>query len=124
MKREALITPTIEKFLKQNKMYCNWEIKQTTSDSIAFNAISDHQVESLLAAQDEGITWKYSDADSRIKPFDGSTNPPLIGYVIIKFPKAVTYITINNFVHCRDTIKRKSLTFEKACDIANKIMYL
>jgi hypothetical protein len=123
MKREANITPLIEKFLKQNKIYCNYEVKQTTTDSIPFSNVPDHQINSLIAAQEEGISHKYSDADPRIKPCDGSNNPPLPGYIIIKYPKAFVLITVNNFIHARIANRKKSLTFEKACDIAEKIVY-
>ena len=124
MKREANITPTIKKFLKQNKIYCNWEAKQTTTDSLLFSAVDDHQVNSLIAGQEYGIDWKYSDADPRTKPCDGSNNPPLPGYIIIKYPKGITFITVNNFIHARMTNRKKSLTYEKACEIADKIVYV
>jgi len=123
MKREASITPTIKKFLKQNKIYCNWEAKQTTTDSIPFSAVEDHQINSLIAGQEEGIDWKYSDSDPRVKMFDGSNNPPLPGYVIIKYPKGITLITVNNFIHARIAHRKKSLSYERACEIADKIIY-
>lgn len=122
-KREAGHTPRIEKFLKTKQLHCNWEIKQTTRDSFPFAEVPDHQINSLVAAQEEGYTWKHSDADPRTKPFDGSTIPPLPGYIIIKYPKAFVMITVNNFIHIRSKLKRKSLTYKEACDIASKIIY-
>lgn len=122
-KREASITPKIEKYLRANRIYCNYEIKQTTTDSIAFSDVKDHQVNGLVAAQEEGICWKSSDADPREKPFDGSNNPPLPGYVVIKYPSAIVLITVNNFIHARMTNRRKSLTYERAKEIADKIIY-
>lgn len=123
IKREASKTPRIEKYLHQNKIYCNFEIKQTTTDSIPFSDVPDHQINSLIAGQEDGLIWKYSDADPRIKPCDGSNNPPLPGYIIIQYPKAFVLITVNNFVHARMTNRKKSLTFEKAKEIADKIVW-
>lgn len=122
-KREASHTPKIEKYFKTMHYYCNWEIKQTTTDSFAYSDVPDHQVNALLAAQDEGYTWKHSDLDPRVKPFDGSTIPPLPGVIVIKYPKAFIIITINNFLYKRDQSKRKSLTYEEAKAIADKIIY-
>lgn len=122
-KREALHTPKIEKYFKATNYYCNWEVKQTTTDSIPYSDVSEHQVNGLLAAQAEGYTWKHSDLDPRTKMFDGSTVPPLRGVVVIKYPKAFVIITINNFLYKRDQSKRKSLTYEEAKAIADKIIY-
>lgn len=122
-KREALHTPKIEKYFKSTGYYCNWEIKQTTTESFPYDKLPDHQIHSLLAAQEEGYTWKHSDLDPRVKPFDGSTIPPLKGVVVIKYPKAFVIITINNFLYKRDQSKRKSLTYQEAKDIADKIIY-
>lgn len=122
-KREAAHTPKIEKYLKTKKMHCNWEIKQTTTDSFPFAEVPEHQINSLLAAQQEGYTWKHSDADPRTKPFDGSTVPPLPGYIIIKYPPAFLVITVNDFIETKKKSKRKSLTYTEACRIAIKIIY-
>lgn len=122
-KREASITPKIEKYLKQNKVYCAYEIKQTTTDSLPFSAVEDHQVNALVAIQEEGLCFKLSDADPRVKPCDGFNMPPVPAYVVIQYPKAFVLITVNNFVHARMTNRKKSLTFEKAKEIADKIVY-
>jgi hypothetical protein len=122
MKREASKTPFFEKWLRLKKFYCYWEVKQTTTDSIAFSSVPEHQIDSLLAQQDSGLLWKHSDSDMRTKPCDGQFTPPLPAVVVIKYPKEYCVISINNFIFERDHSKRKSLTVERAREISTYII--
>lgn len=124
MKREASKTPLIQKYLKQNKIYCNWEVKQTRTNSLRFSAVSPHQIESLLAGEIDGMQVKLSDADPRIKPCDGSNIPPQIGYIIILYTKTFVLIPVKTFVREKEVSREKSLTFERACEIADKIVHI
>lgn len=47
-----------------------------------------------------------------------------IAYITIKYPKGSVMITVNNFIHARNTLKRKSLTYEQAVAIAHKIIHI
>ena len=124
-KREAKHQTIWSKYCQdclKKKIFFNYELKQTTTESFPFDHFEPQQIPSLLAAQASGYHWKHSDADMRLKPCDGSIIPPQVGYIVIKYPKAFVMISVNNFIHERDKSKRKSLTYERAIEIAHKII--
>lgn len=90
--------------------------------SIPYDSFEKQQIPSLQAIQREGLRWKLSDADPRLKPCDYICTEPMIGYIVLKFPPNKAYaITVDNFVFHRDRNikKRKSITEEEAeriCD--------
>ncbi len=116
-RREAKHQIALGQLLKIKKIHCNYELKQTTTDKFYFSRIEKHQIDSLLTSTVSGLHWKYSDQDQRQKPFDGSNNPPLPGYLIIKFPKSFILIDIYNVVN--EMKNSKSITFDRA----RKIMF-
>lgn len=116
-KREASFQTVFNKYLRAKRLHGNFELKQTKGKSIAFDAVEDHQLDGLLAAQAVGMVWKYSDQDQRQKPFDCSSLPPLPGYVVIRFPKQFFIIYAKTFLHEKATSTRKSLTQERAKEI-------
>jgi len=122
MKREANKTPFFEKWVRLKKLYGYFELKQTTTDSLSFSLVPEHQIDSLLALQDSGLLWKHSDLDMRTKPGDLQFTPPLPAFVVIKYPKEYCVIPVNNFIFERDHSKRKSLTVERAREISTYII--
>lgn len=122
MKREANATPYFEKYIQLKKIYCYFELKQTTTDSILFSSVPEHQIDSLLAQQHSGLLWKHSDSDMRTKPCDGQFTPPLPAYVVIKYKQGYHAISIDNFIFERDHSKRKSLTVERAQELSTFIL--
>lgn len=126
MRKEAKHQILWSKYVQnQNKKgkYFYYELKQTRVDYFPFDSFEEQQIPSLLALQNNGFCYKMSDADTRLKPCDGMSLPPLPSYVVVKYPKAFIMISINNFIHTRDTNKRKSLTYEKALSIAHKVIH-
>lgn len=119
MSKEKKWQVILNQYLRQKRLYCNFELKKTDTDSLPFKAIALHQIESLLAGQITGLLWKYSDQDQRKKPFDGSCNPPLPSYVIIKYPSCFVFISISKFIYQRDFGMTKSLTIDKAKEICD-----
>lgn len=117
MKREAQFQLWFNKYLRQKKLYGYFELKQTTTDSIPFDAVDAHQLESLSAAQKTGIVYKISDSDQRIKPFDCFNAPPQPSYIVIRYPKTCYIITLTNFLIEKASSKRKSLTEKRAEEI-------
>lgn len=120
MRREAKKQITVGHIIKSLGLYCNYEVKQTTKEYLNIKQVEDKQIKALLSGEVSGIHWKYSDQDQRIKPFDGSNNPPLPGYIIIKYPKAFTLIRVQKFLD--ETKELKSLSFSKASEIAEYIV--
>lgn len=124
-KREAKWNTLLNQFLREKKLHCYFELKQTTADSISFSAVKEHQINGLLAAQKNGLVWKYSDEDQREKPFDGASTPPLVSYVVIKYPPCFLFIPISWFIlEKKNSDKRKSLTLERAYEISSHRLYV
>lgn len=124
IKREAKWNTLLNQYLREKKLYCNFELKQTKGNSISFNSVKRLQYEGLMAAEYKGFLWKYSDQDQRQKPFDGSCNPPLPGYVIIKYPKCFVFIEVGKFFVEKTVSDRKSLTYERALEIKERTLVL
>lgn len=114
IKREANFQTVFNQYLRAKKLYGHFELKQTSGNSIPFSDVKLHQVEGLLAAQENGFVWKLSDEDSRQKPFDCISTPPTLSYVVFKYPGVFYIISILGMIQERIDNKRKSLTKERA----------
>jgi hypothetical protein len=120
MKREAQFGLKFKSWLRANPMPSGgYELKQTTTSSLPFSAVKDHQINGLLACKTgQGITYKLPDDSISIKPFDYMHIANNYGWIVIKYPKGFVIIDVDNFILERDRSKRKSLTWEKAQDIS------
>ncbi len=123
MKREAKFTQLFRHWLKANPEFCQrsgaFELKQTTSGSIAFSAVKEHQIIALEAvAGNSGLLYKAPDDSRGIKPFDLFYLRQSPAYIVIKFPKHFEIITVMTFVLERDRSKKKSLTAGRAKEIS------
>ena len=126
IKREAKAQVIWGRYVRELKLYGAFELKQTTKQYINFNEVKDHQIEGLLAVQSGGFVWKLSDLDIREKPFDMISTQAMYGYVVIYYSQYKTFvmITIFNFVNEKENSLKKSLYFNKACEIADMIIEL
>jgi hypothetical protein len=126
-KREAKFQAIFSKYVQdQNKKgkYFYYELKQTQSNCFSFGAFEPQQLPSLQALEKSGWVGKLSDADPRIKPCDGMSTPPHPAYVVIAYPKAFVMIRVNNFILARNSTVRKTLTYDRALGIAEKIIHM
>ena len=121
-KREAKFGTLFSHWLRANKKSIStsaFEYKQTTTNALAFSAVKEHQVDALLACKsDEGFYFKIPDTSFCLLPFDGFFIRNGYAYVIIKYPKAFYLIDIDDFVSENKNSKRRSLTSERASEIA------
>lgn len=117
-KREAKITPEIEKYILEKPIYGHFEVKVAKGGTFSFSSFEPQQVPGLLAAKEAGYLHKYSDADPRLKAFDLSHCPPgLQGWVVIKFPKVVFFI-ISELINILECKGAKSISLEVAREIS------
>lgn len=121
-KREANFQTTFGQYIRAKGIHANFELKQTTGDSIEYDARLNRQCDSLLAAEKEGHYWKYSDQDQREKLFDCSNVPPLKGYIVIKYPKFFCLIRATEFSKEMLNSSRKSLTSQRAKELAEIVV--
>lgn len=119
-KREANFGLTFRHWLKANPLISGaFELKQTTSNALAFNAVKDHQIDALLASESKtGILYKAPDDSMGIKPFDYFYLRNALSFIVIKYPKFFVLIEPERFLKEKKESKRKSLTSSRASEIA------
>lgn len=96
-----------------------YEMKDTRgTDSFPFNELSPEQEAFGLACQtDKGVLIRVEKGTIGAPDYVGFKNS--IYYIVIHFKSGTEIITINNFIRCRDTCGRKSLTYNQAKHISS-----
>lgn len=95
-----------------------FELKHTKTLSLPFSAVALHQIEALQNVANGVLVYKIVDCGYR-NPFDGFCMAREPAFVVIKYPDSFELITIDNFIHARDTSKKKSLTYVQARHISS-----
>lgn len=97
-----------------------FELKQTEKDSIAFNAVADHQKKALMQVKHNVFFFKIPDVGYQ-NPFDCFCFNNAQAYVVIKYPDICCMIDIDDWVLEESISDRKSLTSQRAKEIATII---
>jgi hypothetical protein len=119
-KREANFGKQFRAWMRsQDLPSAAFELKQTTSNSIAFNALQEHQEFALLASKSPtGLLYKAPDDSRGVKPFDFFYLKESLAFVVVRYPKGFVVIAIEDWIDERNRSERKSLTYERAVDIS------
>lgn len=125
-KREADFTLLFRHWLKAERVggisSAAFELKQTTSNSLPYDAVKDHQIDALLASKSsKGFLYKAPDDSRGIKPFDMFFLKRAGAYVVIKYPDFFCIIEVDAFIYSKDMSDRKSLTAAEARKIADVV---
>ena len=121
---EAQYNTIINQYLREKKMYCFYELKQTGGNEVFnFGKIEKVQWDGLQATEKNGLVWKLSDEISRPKPCDGFSIPPLPSYLVIHFNAEFCFIRFEKIVELRNE-GVISITRKKAEEISEKIIKL
>ena len=123
MKREAKQNTILNLYLREKKLYMYYELKQTLLDSFPFSKIEKVQWDGLQSTERNGLVWKLSDEESRPKPCDGLSIPPLPSYLIIKFKDEFCLIRFEKIVALRNE-GIISVSRSRAEEISDKIIKL
>lgn len=123
MKKEAKLNTILNQYLREKKLYCFYELKQTDKETFSFSKIEKVQWDGLQATEKNGLVWKWSDEISRPKPCDGASIPPLPSYLIIKFKDEFCLIRFEKIVDLRDK-GIISITRSTAEELSEKIIKL
>ena len=107
------------------KLSGTYELKQTTTDSIPFSCLEDHQI-------DASMTVKWGKKGYLIRNESGTVGSPDFSYyknapayIVIKYPLGFVIIDIETFTEEKKrSVKRKSLTWDRACIIAYRVVKL
>lgn len=122
--KERQITGEVLKYVRDNfKHSCAVECKVSNGDSIAFSALQPHQEQALLIATHSCLYHKISDAGAYAPlPFDGFVLCGVPAYVALRWKgRGITIITIQKWIQEREASKRKSLTYDRAFEIAKRV---
>lgn len=120
IKRESKFSTQFRSWLKANPLFsCPFELKQTTSNRIAFSAVSEHQLDCLMACKSKkGFLYKISDQSQGYKPFDFLYFKDSPAYIVIKYPGHFEIIDVEVFIKEKAESKEKSLTSKRAQEIS------
>jgi len=130
---QTLFSKAIEK--DRNAVY---ELKLEKGKSMPFNKVAEHQLIALKQAKDGGLFHKLTDMPhfagmkarfDKPKPFDCLTIYKAEAYIGICFyeprkPKEVILIDIDRFIKENKFSCRKSITKERAVEIATRTIKL
>lgn len=123
MKERAMTADALKYVRDVLKQTAAVEVKVAKGRSIPFDALAEHQERALLLANTTCIYHKISDTGAMYGelPFDGFVLCNVPAYVSVIWPrKGTTLIRISDWISERDISERKSLTFERASEIAYK----
>jgi len=123
MKREQHWNTILNQYLREKKLYCYYELKQTNKEIFPLGKIRKVQWDGLQSMEKNGLVWKLSDEDSRPKPCDGISTPPLPAYLVIKFKDTFYFIRFEIVVEIRDQ-GYVSISEEMAEAVSEKIIKL
>lgn len=126
IKREAQFTVLFRHYLNRYPPDRStvYELKQTTTDSIPFADVKEHQIDALMSAKwgDKGLLYKAPDDSRGIKPFDLFYVRQTPAFIVIKFPKLFCFIDVETFIEEKKRSKRKSLTVDRAKEISWRVI--
>lgn len=99
----------------------SFEIKQTATDSISFNAVTSAQIDYGMAIKSKkGVLLRVQAVAEGMPDYIWMREEP--AFVVIKYPKCFCIIDIETFVRERDNSLRKSLTEARAKEIATVVV--
>jgi penicillin-binding protein-related factor A (putative recombinase) len=101
-----------------------FELKITKTGSLPFTRLEEHQEEALKKAKHKLLAHKISDMSLNAKPFDMFVLQDAAAYVVVLFyeegkDKVAYLIDIDEFIKEKQISVRKSLTAERARQIAH-----
>ena len=107
--------------LKVHKQTGIYELKVAKNNRLPFSAVLPHQIASLEQARHSTLVFKIPDM-GQSNPADYISFNRSPAWVVIKFTNHFCMISIDNFQAERFKSKSKSLTFERARNIASIIV--
>lgn len=97
---------------------CSLEEKHTRGkDSLPFSEVKPEQIAFALRISSEKGAWIRTLGLNGEPDHVWLRNEP--AFIVIKYPKGMVWVTINNFLYEKEKSKRKSLTWDRAKEIAS-----
>ena len=106
-------------FEKNTPETCSLEVKHTRGkDYLPFAEVKNEQIAFALLISGPKGAWIRTLGLHGEPDYIWLKNE--IALICIKYPKGLVFITIGNFLFEKEKSRRKSLTWERACEIAYK----
>lgn len=122
IQRESKSSIRYRHWLRANPQEPHWfECKDTgDKDYLPFSAVEEQQINFALAIEgDKGVVIRIMGGGGE-PDYKYARGEP--AYFVIKYPKGFVAIRVFEFVREREESKRKSLTWERACEIAHNVI--
>lgn len=117
--KEADFGLRFREWMRENPQWSGaYELKQCAT-CLNFKAVKDHQIAALKLAKGSGLLWKIADDSRGVKPFDYFYLRGAGGYIVIKYTRCFVIIDVDIFIEEKEISFRKSLTIERALEIAS-----
>lgn len=124
MRQESKMTTKWNNYCRNKPFYGICELKQTNSDKFYFHSFEPHQIDSLMAIEENGLVWKFSDQDQRLKPCDMISIGSNPAYVVIGFPTKIVAIRITDFVNFMNNTQNSYILMGEAQEIADQVVLI
>lgn len=124
--REAKANTILNQYLREKRkdgFYCYYELKVAKGLYFQFSKIEENQKEGLPALDKEGLVWKMSDEDSRKKPCDGFSGPPLPAYLVIKFGLTLYFVRYRIIQTMMDN-KEVSISEDECKALSDRVIHI
>ncbi len=82
---ESKFQTKFNQYLRESKMLGYFELKVVNTETFLFSKLENNQIEGLSPLEKNGLIWKLSDEDSRLKPCDCFSAPPMPSYLVLIF---------------------------------------
>lgn len=122
MQHESKSAIRYRHWLRANPQEAHWfETKDTGGkDSLPFSAVTEDQINYALAIRgSKGVVIRVMGGGGE-PDYAYARNMP--AYIVISYPRGFAVIGIMEFIREREESKRKSLTWERACEIAHNVI--
>lgn len=118
--QEKNLYPRIRQWLKANpRPSAGYEPKYTSKSSLPFSCLAEHQERALVNAKHSQLIYKIPDDSIGYKPLDIFSICKGEAYVVVAIQsKTMYFIDIDVWIEERDNSTRKSLTLDRAKQIA------
>ncbi len=111
----------LREWLMKNPRYaCSIETKQTAKPYISFNVVEQKQLNFGMAVKsNKGVLIRVQGIQGEADYIYLRNNP---AYITIKYPKGFVLIDVETFIQEKARSRRKSLTWDRAKEIAIKVV--
>jgi len=110
---EAKWQVIFNQYLREKRLHGYYELKQTSAETFPFSKIETNQYEGLQATKKEGLVWKLSDEDRRLKPCDTLCIPPLSPISLLNLRTDSISSISTTSSRCEKREKRELLVLEQ-----------